>query len=249
MCVIIFLLLFPTSFFFGAVYTEGLFFFLFIGTLYFIKKENYLLASIFGFLTALTKLTGLFLIIPILFSLIKKNNNQIMKPIQLTTILSPLLGFLLYAFYLWKTTGDPLFFFHSQPAFGANRSTSFIFLPQVYYRYFNILFTANHDYQYFIALLEMSIFTLVLGVLVLDLKKNWKNYERLGLNLFSLASLVLPTLTGTFSSVPRYALLSISFFLFLGEMKNKYVQIFIGLVFFLLHIFLLCFFIQGYFVG
>jgi len=44
---LLFLLLFPTSFFFGAVYTEGLFFFLCIGSLYFLKKKNYWLAECF----------------------------------------------------------------------------------------------------------------------------------------------------------------------------------------------------------
>jgi len=43
-----FILTFPTSFFFGAVYTEGLFFLLFALTLYFLKKENYWLVSLFG---------------------------------------------------------------------------------------------------------------------------------------------------------------------------------------------------------
>src|SRR3989338_6922893 len=35
------ILAFPTSFFFGAVYTEGLFFLLITSTLYFLKKTNY----------------------------------------------------------------------------------------------------------------------------------------------------------------------------------------------------------------
>ena len=48
--VIIFLLVFPTSFFFAAVYTEGLSFLLFISTLYFLKKEKYGASSIFAIL-------------------------------------------------------------------------------------------------------------------------------------------------------------------------------------------------------
>ncbi|EKD65755.1 MAG: hypothetical protein ACD_49C00094G0001, partial [uncultured bacterium (gcode 4)] len=67
-----FLLAFPTSFFFGAVYTEGLFFLLLISTLYFLKKENYLAVIVFAFLTSLTRLVGVFLIIPIIFHLIQR---------------------------------------------------------------------------------------------------------------------------------------------------------------------------------
>ena len=62
-------------------------------------------------------------------------------------------------------------------------------------------------------------------------------------------NLVLPTLTGTFSSIPRYALLSLSLFLYLGEMKNKFVRISVAVLFAFLHVVLLGFFIQGYFVG
>jgi len=69
---VFFLILFPTSFFFGAVYTEGLFFLLIVSTLYFLKKESYPLVTIFAFLASLTRLVGVFLIIPILFHLIQK---------------------------------------------------------------------------------------------------------------------------------------------------------------------------------
>src|SRR3989344_6660943 len=54
----LFLIAFPSSFFFGAVYTEGLFFLLIISTLYFLKKENYFLTAVFAFLASLTRLIG-----------------------------------------------------------------------------------------------------------------------------------------------------------------------------------------------
>src|SRR3989338_1725932 len=55
---ILLLLAFPTSFFFGAVYTEGLFFLLLISVLYFLKKEKYLFAGLFAFFASLTRLVG-----------------------------------------------------------------------------------------------------------------------------------------------------------------------------------------------
>ena len=103
-------------------------------------------------------------------------------------------------------------FFRVQPVFGANRSTNLILLPQVYFRYLKIFFTANWNFQYFVSLIEFFIFTFVFIVLILDLLKivkfseNWKlkigNYERLSLSMFSFINLLLPTLTGTFSSIP-----------------------------------------------
>ncbi|MEK7633429.1 MAG: hypothetical protein AAB437_01135 [Patescibacteria group bacterium] len=273
---IIFLLAFPTSFFFGAVYTEGLFFLLLISTLYFLKKERYLFVIIFAFLASLTRFVGIFLIIPIILHWIFRSfprrwesrlswipSFEGMTPKLFLTLLAPILGLLVYCSYLLKTTGDPFLFLTSQPIFGANRSSHLIFLPQVYWRYFKIFFTAAHDFRYYISLTEFLMFNFVFIVLILDLLKiiNLKikklksyklqviSYDRLGLNLFSFANLILPTLTGTFSSIPRYSLFSLSFFIYLSQIKNHFIKYLIVGVFIILHILLLGFFSQGYFIS
>ena len=268
--IILFLLLFPTSFFFGAVYTEGLFFLLFIGSLLFLHKKNYWAASLFAILASATRFVGIFLLIPFLFHFINLRTIGYWKlkkikfdfKVYYITIISPLLGLGAYMIYLWRTVKDPLFFFNAQPVFGANRSTHLILLPQVYYRYFKILFTAQWNFQYFISLIEVIFFTFILIFLCLDFYNIIKTYKTnrqspianrffylLSLNVFSFINLVLPTFTGTFSSIPRYALMSISAFIFLGQIKNKTTKVaFLG-TFLILHIILLGFFIQGYFVG
>lgn len=269
----IFLVTFPTSFFFGMVYTEGLFFFLLVGCLYFLRKEKYLVAAIFAFFASLTRLVGLFLIIPIVLNVIKKLSNNVIRinksiPIArllnyLITFLSPLLGLFVYSFYLFKTTGDPLFFLHSQWAFGANRTSNLILLPQVYFRYLKIFFTARWNFQYFISFFEFTIFNFVLIILVIDLFRILKlrfvsnfvfrisnfDWERLGLNLFSFANILIPTLTGTLSSIPRYALFSLSFFIYLAQVKNTKLKIALAIVFIILHVVVLGFFTQGYFIS
>jgi len=256
---VFFLLAFPISFFFGAVYTEGLFFLLIVSTLYFLKKNNYLLVIIFAFLASLTRLVGVFLIIPILFHLIQKPHLRRgfggQAKVKSLLILSPLLGLGLYCFYLFKTTGDPFFFLTSQPIFGANRSSHLIFLPQVYWRYLKIFFTANWDFRYSVSIIEFSFFSFVLIILILDLIKNHipiksgKNYDLIGLNLFSFANLILPTLTGTFSSIPRYVLFSLSFFIYISQIKNTVVKYLIMGIFLIFHVILLGYFSQGYFVS
>ena len=256
---ILFLLVFPTSFFFGAVYTEGLFFLLVVTTLYFLKKENYLFVFVFGFLTAATRIVGVFLIIPIVFHLLTKYQKSKIKyqkyilNIKNLILIAPLLGLGAYCLYLYKTTGDPFFFFTSQPAFGASRSTHLITFFQVYWRYFKIFFTAAHDFKYFIAIIEFSFFSFVLFILVLDLFKNLKlkikNFDLLGLNLFSLVNLILPTLTGTFLSLPRFSLLSLSFFIYLAQIKNNFIKYLLVGIFLIFHIILLGYFTQGYFIS
>jgi len=249
---IIFLLIFPGSFFFSAVYTEGLFLFLMITTLYFLEKDQCQPAIVFGFLSSLTRITGLLLAIPIALKLINEvKKKHVVNCRLLIALFSPLLGLSTYCLYLWRTTGDPLCFFHSLPAFGTQRSTALILLPQVYYRYLKIILTAAPNFQYFISCLEVIIFSLVFFVLLKDLfsllKKNYS--PLLGLNLFSLANILLPTFTGSFSSIPRYSLMSLSFFIALARLKNSSVKIALALIFGIVNLILLGFFIQGYFVS
>lgn len=56
--------LFPTSFFFQAVYTESAFFFLVVTCLFFARREQWLFAGLAGFFAALTRNTGILLLLP-----------------------------------------------------------------------------------------------------------------------------------------------------------------------------------------
>ncbi len=166
--------------------------------------------------------------------------------------MGPVLGLASYCVYLWKTTGDFIYFFHAQEFFGAHRSTSIILLPQVLYRYIRIFLTANHNFQYYVAVLEFIFLLFVGGVFTLELFKLIKlkkpNFVRLGFLGFSFINLILPTLTGTLTAIPRYSLLSLSLFFYLAEIKNRGVKLAIIGGFIILHIILFAFFVQGYYV-
>lgn len=251
--ILIFLLFYPTSFFFGVMYTESLFLLLFVLTLFFLKRKIYMLAFVFAYLAGLTRITGIFLVIPIaVFLIIEARRTGQWVTRGLFVFTGPIAGLFTYGFYLWKTTGDPLYFFHAQEYFGAHRSTNLVFIPQVIYRYIKIFLTAKMNFQYFVAAVELVFFVMALGILILDLKRILEKREfasfRFGLNLFSLTNLLVPTLTGTLTAIPRYSMMSLSIFLFLGEMKNTKIKTAVLIVFFLLHILFLALFIQGYYV-
>ena len=255
--ILLFLLAFPTSFFFGAVYTESLFFLLFVSALYFTQEKRYWLVIACCILASMTRLMGVFLLIPVLFTVINQKKHIHFTDWKIIlAILSPGLGLLTYMLYLTYTVGNPLAFYSTQSNFNAGRTTgSLITLPQVYFRYLNIFISAQHNLVYFVAVLEFLIFNLVFAVLLYNLWILWKRKDVLnrisliGLNLFSLINILLPTLTGTFSSVPRYALLSLSFFIQLAEINNKLVKSVILILFTILLIILLGCFTQGYFVS
>jgi hypothetical protein len=278
------LLAFPSSFYFSTVYTESLFFMFLILGLFQMKKGRYLWAFIFAYCAGLTRLVGLFIVIPFfvhsLFVVYSKRSQEknthprivpnmltisfvkdyfayiVRHPDLLLAVLAPILGVFTYSMYLLYTYGDGLYFFHAQSSFGANRSGShLIILPQVVYRYLKIFITAQWNFQYFMAMVEFGIFHLVFFALCFEWFEMWRkkiteNLDmRIGMNLFSFANLILPTLTGTFSSIPRYAIMSISFFFIVGELKNDLIKLLLTTLFITLHIILFAFFIQGYFVG
>lgn len=257
---ILFLLCYPTSFFFGVMYTESLFFLLLLSSVYFFQKEKYILSFLFAFLTGLTRVTGVFLVILLIFEAYKKirvKNLPLWKNIlnskkMLVVLTAPILGISTYCFYLWFRYGDPLYFFHAQEYFGAHRSTSLISPPQVIFRYLKIFITANKNFQYYVAVNELFFFFFVSLLLLIDLKnilrKKPFNLSRLGLNVFSFTNVLVPTLTGTLTAIPRYSLLSLSIFFALAEIENKLIKVILLIIFLILHIVFLGLFIQGYYV-
>ncbi len=249
--ILLFLLLFPTSFFFGASYTESLFFLLLVSTFYFLHKKNFWLVASFAFLASLTRFVGVFLFIPILASLLQATGYRLQATRKYLSIVSPFLGLGAYMLYLWQSTGDSFAFFTSQAAFGAGRSTQMVLVPQVIYRYLKIILTSTVNLGYFVALLELVVFLFVLTVLVVQLRDLLRSEDKglLGLNLFSIANLLVPTLTGTLGSIPRYGLLSLSFFVYIGMLKSAKIKLLLCIIFALLHVGLVSLFIQGYFVS
>jgi Gpi18-like mannosyltransferase len=249
---LLFFIFFPTSFFFGSVYTEGLFFLFAALVFYLLDIKKGFLAAIVSVLASLTRFVGIFLFIPFLFYSFSKSNKK--QQIKLWFYsLFPFIGLVIYSIYLKLTINDPFAFFTSQEAFQAGRSTKLILFPQVIYRYIKIFLTADWNFQYFVAILEFLFFVFFITILTVQLykliKEKIKNIPLLSLSTFSLINLLIPTATGTFLSIPRFSLLSLSVFIFLGMLKNKWVKILLLTLFIFLHIILLMFFIRGYFIA
>ncbi|PIT88927.1 MAG: hypothetical protein COU27_02960, partial [Candidatus Levybacteria bacterium CG10_big_fil_rev_8_21_14_0_10_36_7] len=67
--------------------------------------------------------------------------------------------------------------------------------------------------------------------------------------LFSILALILPTLTGTFSSIPRYALVAFVIFPTLALIQNRFLRYTILIVGLLIETIISAFFLRGYFVS
>jgi Gpi18-like mannosyltransferase len=239
------LLAFPTSYYFGAVYSESLFLFLSVLCLYFLRKKNFVLAGVFAALASATRITGILLVLPILIELYIEFKNKHLNFTNLASLLIAPLGLLFYMYYLSQHFGDPLYFLSSQPAFGANRSaTLMLFFPQVFYRYFKILttvpiLTAN----FFNAFLELAFTITALFTAFYLFKK-----MRLSYWVFTILILLTPILTGTLSSMPRYVLGGFLMIPYVVESQDRHIRL-IASLFVILQVILLILFIRGYWVA
>ncbi|MBI4991167.1 hypothetical protein HZB96_03690 [Candidatus Gottesmanbacteria bacterium] len=274
--IILFLIIFPTSFFFGSIYTESIFLFFVVLSFYAARKKRWWIAGIFGGLAGATRLVGILLLPALLWEwqqeklkmtrsvilnlfqdpykmpkLVQHDSKKIFHFPFSTFHFLPLylvpLGLIAYMVYLQLTFGDWLYFWHVQPVFGAERSGGgLIFLPQVIYRYLKILFTVPwKQYDFWVSVWELGSVVAGFGLLVIG----WLKKIRSSYLVFAFLAITMPTLTGTFSSMPRYILVAFPMFIALGLIKNKSFKILLSVVCYLLSGIFIILFTRGYWVS
>ncbi len=250
---LVFLLLFPTSFYLVSIYTESFFLALSLGAFYALRKEKFVIAALLAGCASATRVVGVFLFPVVLieyFLYLKKEKIPItsigivIKVIALATL--SMGGLLAYMGYLWNVYKDPLLFVHAQPHFGTQKTVGTItLLPQVVYRYVKIFLTVNPvSHDYLIALLEfVSVFFFV-GILLFYWKKIRPTYL-----FYSFCVILFPTITGTLNSEPRYVLAAFPVFFILGNISRIWIKVLLAITFGILLILLAAFFLRGYFIA
>jgi len=110
----LYVLIFPVSFFFSAVYAESLFLFLTVSSFYFARKSNWLAAGVLGGLAALTRGPGFLIFLPLAFEYLEQKRFDLrqVRPNALALLLVPL-GTLLFMAYCQAQFGDALAFSHN----------------------------------------------------------------------------------------------------------------------------------------
>lgn len=232
---IIFLLTFPTSFYFGAVYTEGLFFLMIVSSFYLAQQNKNWQAAVLGLFASATRLVGVFLSL----SVFTKQRGKL----HFAFLLVPL-GLVSYMVYLQLKFNNAFYFMTAQTAFGQNRETTkIILLPQVFYRWINQLLS-THGLVFANSAFELStiIFAIILLIIgIKTIKKEWL--------IFSAFALITPTLTGSLVSMPRYLLIAFPIYIVLAQLKNTATKITIALIFTVLLFITTILFSQGYWVA
>lgn len=265
---IVLILLYPTSFYYGAIYNDSTFFFFANLCILLSRKGKFFVASVIGGLATLTRLDGLALFFIISLEYFTQANtlksisaqwylkeliaglSRALSPkrIYLSRVYAVLLvplSFVGYLYYINTKFGSWTTVFTSMKAWGQDKVT---FPLQVFWRYINIVFFHPEiKMSYFVAVNEFAAVMLYIFLLFYSYKK-----IRLSYWVFFAVSILIPSLTGTFQGMPRYGLHLYPFFLSLALWVSTFPRWFkitcICLSIIYLAV-LLSFFTRGYFIA
>lgn len=211
--ILLYLLIFPWSFFLSAVYTESLFLLLVTASFYYARKQNWALASAFGFFASLTRITGIFLFPALVYEYLVQKKKLEAKTFWLALIPTGLATFMLY---LKIKTNDFFAFFHNQSTFGRH---SVFPLKTLWWDTKNTLIFFQHS-----EILKASVYALSLLALAISVCLLVKYYKQLRASylLFAFLSILLPLCTGTTTSLGRYLLNVFPVFIAAGLVESKW---------------------------
>lgn len=203
---IILILIFPTSFYFGAVYNESLFLLLSVLSFYSARKGNWFVAGVAGMVSSATRVFGIFLL-PAL--LIEAWQQKVDFSRAFWILLIPL-GLGAYMWYLQASVGDPIAFYNFQTLVGEQHQRGIITLPQVYFRYLKMFATTSIQNPIFQTLILEFLTGLIFFLLPVY---GYIKKIRLSYLVYAMFVFLTPTIQGSFSSTPRYVIILFPSFL------------------------------------
>ena len=116
---VVYLALFPTSFFFQAIYSEGLFLLLTLACFFFARDGRWWPAGLAGFLATLTRSAGVLLVVPMLVYYFERRDWRLARTdARLFAVLLVPAALAAWMAYLWHAKGDALAFAHVQRDWG-----------------------------------------------------------------------------------------------------------------------------------
>jgi hypothetical protein len=224
-----FALLFPTAVFFATVYSESLFLFLSIATVYALRKRSYALAGAIGCLASLTRVTGFLLLVIAMIEFFSQPDWK--KRIDGLWLLLIPLGLLAFFAYHAIAFHDPLLFFHAEAGFGRS------------FRFSSDYWQPPPDLSRVVLGLDVAFFAFGLMVSFHIIRTIRRSY-----GIYMLATLGLAFMSGTLMAINRYEAVLFPIPMLFASMKPSR-QPFILFVSTLLLAMNLMLFAQGSWVG
>ncbi|OGD93203.1 hypothetical protein A2697_01485 [Candidatus Curtissbacteria bacterium RIFCSPHIGHO2_01_FULL_41_44] len=200
-------LVFPTTFFAVAFYSESLFLLLCALTFLLLSRKKFLFAAIATSLASLTRSPGVILIISIFYSYFATIHfkPRLIDKRFLYILVAPF-GFIFYGLYLFFKVNDPFKFLTIQSSW----ERSVIDPITTFVSYIWVIATGQqrpiNDY------FDLALTLLFLAILILGRRKIPSSWW-----IFSMAVILLPASFGTLTSMPRYLLSSLGSFVIIAQ--------------------------------
>ena len=160
------LLLFPTSFYLVAGYTESLALALAVAAVWAMRRERWWLAGAAGFLLALTRVPGV-LIAPVLACAYLQHHGwkwkMIFRP-QFLAVFLPPLGLASFMLYQWLHFGTPFAFLIAQQSWNNGMAVPWV-IPQ------KILRAARSSAEWEMAVIQLAVWLSFIGLAIIGLRR------------------------------------------------------------------------------
>ena len=249
---ILYLSIFPTSYFLYAGYSESTFLFLAIASFYFAKKGKWLFALAFTSLAVLTKFFGVLLVPSLLIEYFIQRNFRLSKITKDIFYFSlPALSLLIYLFLNYQLFGNPFQFtifmkeYWSKSLTWPHKGLAGL-VDRINYMQANLSNLADvneklHVFTLGWAELSFVLFVFFLTLFFLNKKQNLSYFS------YSFSNLLLVSSTDFCLSLPRYVLSVFPIFIALGVLaEKKFFHFLITIIFVFFHGLFLYRFALGY---
>ncbi|MCY7418696.1 MAG: hypothetical protein LH650_09405 [Chloroflexi bacterium] len=205
-----YLLVFPTSLFLSAGYSESLFLLLTIGAVLAGRTDRWLWAAALGMLAAVTRPVGVVICLPLAIeALLQWRASGTWRWRPVVAVVLPLAAVGAWMLYLDATFHDPLAFLHAQK--GWDRSLA---LPwDTFLQFFDGRLTLASG-LHSLTDLGFTLFGIVMVVLA------WK-LLRPSYAAYCTALMVVPLISGTLLSMPRFVLVMFPMYLVLAILGRR----------------------------
>lgn len=213
---VFYMLIFPTSFFFAMIYTEGLFVGIAFWCLLLAKRQKWMAAGILGFLAVWTRAFGAALALPLFVIWLQQLDprdrmgsigNQHLW-VRLFAVALPLIGY-----GLWRTSNLGEGWALLQPGYF---SRGFLNFPGTVGSFFYMFPHAMNNSN------AMVYFGLEAFAVLLTLTASiWLLKHDLSLALFSLAVVLFAVMSGSLQSLARYMLVAPALYVFLARLGRS----------------------------
>lgn len=218
---LIFILVFPTSYFLNIFYSESMFLFLSATSLLLVLKRKYFYSSLLILLSSVTRNVGILLFIPLFIMIISDANIGLFRKMWKSFIYGfiSILGVLIFFSYLSVITGDFLASVKIQSHWGrGDVESSFFPFKSLFLSFDNVSFSNTSS-----MIGEIDLIFSLVGIIAMFyfLSHIGKNVNKLALGVYFLTYLAFVTSTSLNTSIIRYLMSVVPLYFVILDLRKK----------------------------